>query len=148
MITLPSDPHSKPQDSKHPAGPRQQRGRLSSRKTYHLRRPLSWNLENLTCAVRFCTGRSPRSAVPQAIRTTRNLGTSSTSVTYPNLDLRILKAAAAAAAAAAMNYHTGATFVPGGDDSYYMPELIQPTPNRYAGRPETPPTPADTPQDT
>ncbi|KAJ9611333.1 hypothetical protein H2200_004517 [Cladophialophora chaetospira] len=28
------------------------------------------------------------------------------------------------------NYHTGATFVPGGDDSYYMPELIQPTPNR------------------
>ncbi|EXJ95595.1 hypothetical protein A1O1_00717 [Capronia coronata CBS 617.96] len=29
-----------------------------------------------------------------------------------------------------MNYNTGATFVPGGDDSYYMPELIQPTPNR------------------
>ncbi|EXJ67209.1 uncharacterized protein A1O5_09856 [Cladophialophora psammophila CBS 110553] len=29
-----------------------------------------------------------------------------------------------------MSYHTGATFVPGGDDSYYMPELIQPTPNR------------------
>ncbi|KIW28710.1 uncharacterized protein PV07_08348 [Cladophialophora immunda] len=29
-----------------------------------------------------------------------------------------------------MSYHTGATFVPGGDDSYYMPEIIQPTPNR------------------
>ncbi|KIX01051.1 uncharacterized protein Z518_10117 [Rhinocladiella mackenziei CBS 650.93] len=29
-----------------------------------------------------------------------------------------------------MSYHTGATFVPGGDDSYYMPELIQPIPNR------------------
>ncbi|KIW10911.1 hypothetical protein PV08_10210 [Exophiala spinifera] len=31
-----------------------------------------------------------------------------------------------------MSYNTGATFVPGGDDSYYMPELAQPTPNRYA----------------
>ncbi|KAK5383092.1 hypothetical protein LTS03_003631 [Exophiala xenobiotica] len=31
-----------------------------------------------------------------------------------------------------MSYNTGATFVPGGEDSYYMPELIQPTPNRYA----------------
>ncbi|ETI29389.1 hypothetical protein G647_01842 [Cladophialophora carrionii CBS 160.54] len=29
-----------------------------------------------------------------------------------------------------MDYRTGATFVPGGDDSYYLPELIQPTPNR------------------
>ncbi|KAL2450896.1 Chitin synthase regulatory factor 4 [Exophiala dermatitidis] len=29
-----------------------------------------------------------------------------------------------------MSYNTAATFVPGGDDSYYMPELIQPTPNR------------------
>ncbi|KAI1608953.1 hypothetical protein EDD37DRAFT_133194 [Exophiala viscosa] len=29
-----------------------------------------------------------------------------------------------------MSYNTGATFVPGGDDSYYMPELIQPTPSR------------------
>ncbi|KIX92273.1 uncharacterized protein Z520_12019 [Fonsecaea multimorphosa CBS 102226] len=29
-----------------------------------------------------------------------------------------------------MSYNTGATFVPGGDDSYYMPEIIQPTPNR------------------
>lgn len=30
-----------------------------------------------------------------------------------------------------MSYNTGATFVPGGDDSYYMPEIIQPTPSRY-----------------
>ncbi|RMZ79633.1 hypothetical protein DV737_g3328, partial [Chaetothyriales sp. CBS 132003] len=30
-----------------------------------------------------------------------------------------------------MNYHTGATFYPGGDDSYYIPEIVQPSPHRY-----------------
>ncbi|EXJ89730.1 hypothetical protein A1O3_02797 [Capronia epimyces CBS 606.96] len=42
-----------------------------------------------------------------------------------------------------MNYNTGATFVPGGDDSYYMPELIQPTPNRYVARSRSPCHPTD-----
>lgn len=29
-----------------------------------------------------------------------------------------------------MSYNTGATFYPGGDDSYYMPEIVQPAPHR------------------
>ncbi|RMZ91923.1 hypothetical protein DV736_g823, partial [Chaetothyriales sp. CBS 134916] len=34
-----------------------------------------------------------------------------------------------------MNYHTGATFYPGGDDSYYMPEIVQPSPHRAGEHP-------------
>lgn len=39
----------------------------------------------------------------------------------------------------------GATFVPGGDDSYYMPEVIAPAPQRYALPPSGSPFLADNP---
>ncbi|RMZ84344.1 hypothetical protein DV738_g547, partial [Chaetothyriales sp. CBS 135597] len=34
-----------------------------------------------------------------------------------------------------MSYHTAATFYPGGDDSYYIPEIVQPAPHRAGEHP-------------
>ncbi|RMD40964.1 hypothetical protein DV735_g4149, partial [Chaetothyriales sp. CBS 134920] len=34
-----------------------------------------------------------------------------------------------------MSYHTAATFYPGGEDSYYMPEIVQPAPHRAGEHP-------------
>ncbi|KIV96525.1 hypothetical protein PV10_00377 [Exophiala mesophila] len=35
-----------------------------------------------------------------------------------------------------MSYNTGATFIPGGEDNYYIPEIVQPTPNRVHEQPQ------------